>query len=176
MSELLLHLVIPFAVVSYFRGWKIALLASAAALLPDLDALLFVHRSMTHSIVVVGLASAILLISIRFLNRAYLGLGFSVVSGLVSHLALDLFTAYTPILWPVVQDSFKLSFAGSVRISSVPSLSFSAGVRSASTTFYVFDALDGPIFTSEGLVVASILFFGAILSHIRRSMIRSPLS
>lgn len=51
LSELLLHFAIPFAALSYFRGWKVALVASLVALLPDVNALLHAHR---HSNLYVG--------------------------------------------------------------------------------------------------------------------------
>jgi len=51
---------------------------------------------------------------IRFLRPRDVGFGFAVVFGLMSHLALDLFTAYTPILWPLLGSSVSGWFGGVV--------------------------------------------------------------
>ena len=103
MSDLLIHFAIPFAAFSYFRRPREAFVASLIALLPDIDALLIrVHRSTTHSLVVVLAACGISLLTIRSLRPRLLGFGLLATFALVSHLLLDLFTTYTPIFWPLV--------------------------------------------------------------------------
>jgi membrane-bound metal-dependent hydrolase YbcI (DUF457 family) len=63
MPELFLHFSIPFALVAPILGLKRALLAGFIAILPDIDALMHVHRSLTHSILFLSIRSAIFILA-----------------------------------------------------------------------------------------------------------------
>ena len=168
MTEVLLHFAVPFAALSYFRGWRAALAASLVALFLDVDALLHVHRWVTHSLLTVGLISVTVLLLVRFFRPKDVGFGFAVVFGLMSHLALDLFTAYTPILWPLLGSSVLVDLRGLVHVSGDLGASFTAVLKTTPTAFSVFESFDGPLFTSEGLIVSVILVFSAVLYHVRK--------
>ena len=100
--EPLIHFIVPFvALMLVDVEAKKALPISLLALLPDLDALLLVHRSNSHSIVVVlSVAAPLLLLAYKFKPRLC-GYAFLALLAVTSHLVLDVFAGYTPLLWPL---------------------------------------------------------------------------
>jgi len=164
MSELLLHFVIPFAAFSYFRKPKKAFLASLFALLPDLDVLMYVHRSWTHSIIIILASCGVILLILKVFNSKLLDFGFLATLALISHLLLDLFTTYTPILWPLVSQSFFVNLTGGVKISGNIRVYVNSEVLVEPTSFAHFESFDAPIFTSEGLIVAVMLVAPVLFS------------
>jgi len=172
LSELLLHFAIPFAAFSYLRRPKEAFVASLIALLPDVDALLTgVHRSTSHSLVVVLALCDIALLLIRVVRPRLLGLGLLATLGFLSHLLLDLFTTYTPIFWPLVGWSPFISVNGGVHVSESVNLKVSLDLSTTTTEFTSFTVLDAPIFTSEGFAIALILI-GAVFTNVYSDRLR----
>lgn len=172
MVEVLLHFAVPFA---SFRAigldWRKAAVASLIALTPDLDVLFHVHRSLTHSAVVLalvwlGLMSATFLIPAgkRRAARSMILLG---GVGLVTHLALDLFGYYIPILWPLLNDSFWISTDLHLHIESLPFIAGSVRLLSAPTVFESFDSIDALAVTDVGLGVSLVLLVPSIVTIIR---------
>jgi len=164
MSELLLHFVIPFAAFSYFRKPKEAFLVSLFALLPDLDVLMHVHRSWTHSIILILAFCGVMLLIFKVFNSKLFGFGFLATLALISHLLLDLFTTYTPILWPLVSQSFFVNLTGGVKISGNIQVYVNSEVFIEPTSFAHFESFDAPIFTSEGLIIAVMLVAPVLFS------------
>jgi hypothetical protein len=72
MSELFLHFSIPFALVAPILGLKRALLAGFIAILPDIDALMHVYRSLTRSILLLSILPAIFILTSWKAGRAYI--------------------------------------------------------------------------------------------------------
>lgn len=168
MSEPLIHFVIPFSAFTMSGiSSRRAAFASLFALLPDLDVLTHVHRSMTHSILI--LAAIILpavLLTWRTKYRIYALLA---GAGLASHLALDLFSlGYTPILWPIYDQGVQLYVLSATHIDSGLGITFNAGILTQPATFE-FRALDAPIFTGEGLIIAIILLVPVLLTKLAKS-------
>jgi len=173
LSELLLHFAIPFAAFSYFRRPRKAFVASFIALLPDVDALLVgVHRSASHSFVVVLALCGITLLLIRVVRPRLLGLGLLATLGLSSHLLLDLFTTYTPIFWPLVGWSLFISLDGEVYVSESVNLKASLDLSTITTEFTPFTVLDAPVFRSEGFAV-SLILIGSIFANMYSDELRS---
>lgn len=168
MVEPLLHFSIPFsAFVLSGTSSRRALFASFFALLPDLDVLAHVHRSMTHSMLV--LAAIILpavLLTWRTKYRTYALLA---AAGRVSHVLLDLFVGYTPVLWPIYDKAVWLTVSSAAHIGSTPGITFSADILTRPMTFEPFEALDAPIFTSSGLILSAVLLTPVLITKLRRS-------
>ena len=98
LVEPLLHFAVPFASLRAVGiDMRKAALASLIALAPDLDVFFHVHRSESHSIIIL----AAIVIPLLFLTRnrkearAIVLLG---TFGLITHLVLDLFQNPTPLL------------------------------------------------------------------------------
>ena len=101
-----LHFVIPFSVALACRvSYKKSFLFGFIAVLPDIDIIFGVHRSATHSILVLLLALAIALYFKFMRSKGNFGLA---SLALLSHPILDLFDGFTPILWPLLNSSLYL--------------------------------------------------------------------
>ncbi|MCX8162286.1 MAG: glycosyltransferase [Candidatus Bathyarchaeota archaeon] len=158
MPEPAIHFSVVFAVSAPRLGVKRALLLSAIALLPDLDLLLRIHRSMSHSIIVSGLAWLPILLSLYIFKRRYFALGFLCFLAFLSHHIVDCFQTYTPILYPIVDRSVWVEVDGALHISyDNLNPKISLDIASKPTIFKEFVEMDAPIFTSEGLPVSIIL-------------------
>lgn len=158
LPELLLHFSVIFALVAPKLGVKKAFLLSFPAVLPDLDVLFYVHRSMSHSILILLASGAIILLAVRRLKPVYLRLAIIGSLALLSHLILDCFQTYTPILFPLLDTSFWINIEGTVLISPnsfTPQIS--AGFKEEPTVFKPFEKMDARVFTSEGLLVSIVL-------------------
>ena len=167
MPEPAIHSSVVFAVSAPWLGVKRALALAALAIVPDLDVLFHVHRSATHSAPLVILAYApVLAAAYRWgrLRDASLGL-----LAILSHLLMDCFQTYTPLLYPIVDKSIWLKFSLSVVVASpLPALRFSLGVEEMPLSFNRFQTLDAPLFTSEGFAISALLFAIPLLASLGR--------
>jgi len=158
LPELLLHFSIPFALSAPILGLRRALLVGIVATLPDLDVLMYLHRSFTHS--AIFLLTSIIPFVFASLR---LGRGFRTVLAcslsLLSHPLLDLFHSPTPILFPLTNYSYHLSLKMNAVISDriTPYISISSTMEENS--FRAFQYLDAPIFTDVGFI-ASLMLIG----------------
>lgn len=157
MVEPLLHFVVPF--VSFRAAgvdWRKALFASCVALTPDLDVLLHAHRSMSHSLLVLGLV-ALPIIALTYKKKSINNLVILAVIGVITHLTLDLFTGYTPILWPLLNDSFLISTSLDMQFGSPPFFIASAKLLVKPTIFAYFQSLLAPLITAGGFGISIVL-------------------
>jgi len=156
--EPLIHFVVPFiALMLVGVKFRKALPISLLAVLPDLDALFLVHRSLSHSLVVVLVVAApFVLLTYKFKPRLQ-GYAFLALLAVASHLILDLFAGYTPILWPLYGYSVWIQAGLVAHIGSSQSLALSAQLLTEPITFQPFQSLDAPLFTGEGLILSTVL-------------------
>ena len=163
-----LHFSVIFAIVAPNIGLKRALLISALALIPDLDVLFHIHRSMSHSLFILVLAySPFLVVTYRF-KPEYFQLAICGLLALLSHPVMDCFQTYTPILYPLYDRSVWVNVEGSVLISSsslAPKVS--ATVKDVPTVFREFETMDAPLFSSESLIVSIMLIAPTILFYLK---------
>ena len=154
--EPLLHLVVPFtALTLYGLEWRKALPLALLALLPDFDVFFRVHRSMSHSLVVISLVGLPLLMLAYRMKTPQAGwLGLLAVA---SHIALDVFDGYTPVLWPLYGNSMWIQAELRAQISSSPTLTPALRLAMEPTRFIAFRSLDAPLFTGEGLIISMVL-------------------
>jgi len=106
---------------------------------------------------------------VRRLKPKYLGLVSIGCLALLSHPVMDLFSTLTPILYPLVLESFYLDFEGRLVIGGSTMPSSTAQIDTKPTVFESFRRLDAPIFTSEGFIVSLLLvavpFLMIIIRH-----------
>lgn len=153
-----MHFSVVFALTAPRLGVRRALLLSLIALTPDLDVLMRVHRSMSHSIIVLALAYVPILLAVYRFKSKYFRLAALGLLALLSHVIMDLFQTYTPVLYPILDRSLWVKFDGGVRISPnglTPQLS--AGVEQVQTDFKPFETADAPVFTSYGFITSLML-------------------
>lgn len=169
--EPLIHFVVPFVTLTALGidPWM-AVLFSCLALTPDLDVLFRVHRSMSHSLV------PLLLVSVPLLALTW-GNGdagnFILMASLsvASHILLDL-TGYTPVLYPLIRDSFRLKVDVGIHFGSAPRFRFDLDFLSRPTRFTYFESLDAPLFTGQGLMISLLLLTPILLDLMRRWVVR----
>ncbi len=101
MPDLLTHYMASYLVAKAIIEPRRALLLAFVGLLPDVDALLLVHRWVTHSIPVALLASTPLLAFTYTYRREYFGVAVLAVLLYTMHVVMDVFTGLTPIMWPL---------------------------------------------------------------------------
>lgn len=154
--EPLIHLVVPFtALTLYGLEWRKALPLALFALLPDFDVFFRVHRSMSHSLVVISLVGLpLMMLAYRLKNPQAGWLGLLAVA---SHIALDVFAGYTPILWPLYGNSVWIQTELRAHISSTPTLIPVFKVAMEPTRFAAFQSLDTSLLTGGGLIISVVL-------------------
>jgi len=70
---------------------------------------------------------------------------------------MDVFSTYTPILYPLTLESVYVDFEGRLTIGGSATPSSTTQVNTTPTVFESFQRLDAPIFTSEGFIVSLLL-------------------
>ncbi|MFW6117226.1 MAG: metal-dependent hydrolase [Thermoproteota archaeon] len=156
--EPLIHVVVPLVVLTVWGvEFKKALPLSLLALLPDLDALFLVHRSFSHSLVVLaGVALPLWWWSYRFKPRFSRWVGLASLS-VASHLVMDLFCGHTPLLWPIYNRAVWIQTELMITLGHSYSLDGMFQVATQPVSFQPFTSLDAPLITGQGLVLAGIL-------------------
>lgn len=167
MPEPLIHFVIPFFLLVMF-GFNIkkATFISLLAVLPDLDVLFHIHRSISHSIFFVLIFSfPAILISKKFYKERF---NESIIATLVilSHPFMDMFTYFTPVFWPLFNKSIHIVSELTTNMNDVLDLNLTLQVYFKPIAFYRTTNMDAPIFSSAGVGVSLVLLIGLILKHL----------
>ena len=169
VMEPIIHFIIPFIALTLAGvDVKRALPISLLALLPDLDALLLIHRSLSHSIIIMLAAAAPIALLTYKLKPQLLNYAILASLALASHPALDLFTGYTPILWPLSSHSLWIKTELSVHIGSSMHIIPTLKLLTRPTTFQPLQSLDAPLLTGEGLITSLLLSTPLLLKTVER--------
>lgn len=165
--EPIIHFVAPFAAliaagVKPRKSFLLALLGLA----PDLDAALLIHRSFTHSIIVIFLAIIPLMVVAYRIGRG-LSTCMQALFVLISHAIFDFVTDYTPILWPLDTRGYWLHMAFMVHVSGSAKTALYVNLLTEPSTFSNFQSMDAPLFTGEGLIISAVLVFPVLLKLLK---------
>ncbi len=137
---------------------RYALLIAFVGLLPDIDVLLRIHRWVTHSIVAPLIITIVAVViywcsegKIRSLMKLLLISTFIYVL----HIVMDLFTAPTPILWPILKQSYMVSVdvEGSISINYI-GINPEVKVITEPSVFIQRSLIEGPIISCTGILVS----------------------
>jgi len=179
--EPLLHFAIAFA-LTLLLGLRLrwALALGLVGILPDIDVLFFMHRSVSHSILP---PLSLLLLSLIAWRSSRLKVPLTAISlGWASHSFLDLIDDYTPVLFPLSSKSYRLVFESNIIIGSRPSVSMSLTTLEKPYNYGAFTYLDAPLFTASGLAIGLILitlalsvYYGGPRSLVERLLLRKDL-
>ena len=171
MAELLLHYIIPLATLTLLGvHFKKAALASTAAIAPDLDVLLHVHRSCTHSIpLMLAIAMPAILITKKLNKPTATSYAIAATIAALTHPLLDVFDSHTPILWPLSPYSIHVIAEVKTTISSIPTITTTLQLSLTQTSFTPFTTMfDAPIATSAGIIISLILLAAIAIKNARR--------
>ena len=186
MVEPLLHFILPYTILKMCNfSTKKAIFLSLFAIIPDLDVLFHVHRSCTHSaIVMTWLFSPLLIITFVYgiyqyrkhksggSQKAY-GTVFIAYLIVLSHLFLDLLHTYTPILWPFIDKAYYVDIHLLTDMNNLRDLQFVFDIKTIPFEFgtVIIDKVDGFIFTSVGLSITIILIIGLVISEYKTNIL-----
>ncbi len=157
MPDLLTHYMASYLVARALVGPRRALLLAFVGLLPDVDALLLVHRWVTHSVPVALLASTPLLALTYTYRRGYFGVVVLAVLLYTLHIAMDLLTGLTPALWPLAP-ALALNI-GVNGVYGVDGVKVTPGfeVVVGPVDFARRGSVEGPLVSETGLMLALIV-------------------
>jgi membrane-bound metal-dependent hydrolase YbcI (DUF457 family) len=165
MPDLLTHYMASYLVARALVGPRRALLLAFVGLLPDVDALLLIHRWVTHSIPVALLASTPLLALTYTYRRRYFGVVVSAVLLYILHIVMDLLTGLTPALWPLAP-AIALNI-GVNGVYSVDGVKVTPGfeVVVGPVDFARRDSVEGPLISETGLMLALIVALTSLAEY-----------
>jgi hypothetical protein len=157
MPDLLTHYMASYLVARALVGPRRALLLALVGLLPDVDALLLVHRWVTHSVPVALLALAPLLVLTYAYRREYVGVTVLAVLLYTLHIVMDLLTGLTPALWPLAP-ALALNI-GVNGVYGVDGVKVTPGfeVVVGPVDFSRRGSIEGPLVSETGLMLALIV-------------------
>ena len=153
MPDLLTHYMASYLVARALVEPRRALLLAFVGLLPDVDALLLVHRRVTHSVPVALLALAPLLVLTYAYRRGYVGVAVLAVLLYTMHIVMDLLTGLTPIMWPLAPAlALNIGVNGVYGVDGVkviPGFEVVVGP----VDFARRDSVEGPLVSETGLML-----------------------
>ncbi len=162
-----------YLIASRFVRRRYALVLALIGLLPDIDAILGIHRWVTHSLLV-PLAAILIAIAIYRFGDHRLSRAASIImaSALIYavHIVMDIFTAPTPILWPILNQSYavKLDVEGAISSNHIE-LYPTIAINTRSTEFIRKPLIEGPLATPTGAIIAlTIIAYEALSPEILR--------
>jgi membrane-bound metal-dependent hydrolase YbcI (DUF457 family) len=169
MPDLLTHYMASYLIARALVEPRRVLLLAFVGLLPDVDALLLVHRWVTHSIPVALLASAPLLALTYAYKREYVGVTVLAVLLYTLHIVMDLLTGLTPIMWPLTPAvALNIEVNGVYGVDGVRVIpGFEVVVEPVD--FARRDSVEGPLVSEMGLMLALVV---ALISLVEYASLR----
>jgi membrane-bound metal-dependent hydrolase YbcI (DUF457 family) len=154
-----LHFVLPFtAFVLLGVSYRKSIVLAAFGVLPDFDVLFHIHRSFSHSaVVLLILAAPIMVWAWIARRRTVLVLAAAATFAVMSHLLLDLFTGFTPLFWPIYDRCLAVAVGSSIHVGSTPMFTYTLALESESMCITHFETLDAPMVTSAGFAISAFL-------------------
>ena len=171
-----MHFSVVFALTAPVLGLRRAIVLSLISLVSDLDALFRVHRSVSHSAVLLLVASFVAFGLVRKLKPTLSSMVCVGCLALLCHPVMDTFSTYTPILYPLIAESVYISVEGRILIGGSIAPSVRGEIETRPTEFAHFQTLDAPLFTNEGFIVSLLLVaIPFLMLFLRRSRLVSKL-
>jgi len=149
MPDLLTHYATSLLIATRALPLRHAALLALVGLLPDVDALLKIHRSATHSLLLVVAAAPAIPALKRHAKYAALALAIYAL-----HIVLDVFTAPTPALWPILGESYTITIKVDGIVADKVAVTPHVEIDAEPAHFTQVQAVEGPIVSTTGLVVA----------------------
>jgi len=173
MPGLLTHYIFSYFIASRVFDKKKSIFIAIFGLLPDIDAIFRVHRWISHSIVLASIIGVFTIILIYHYNQGYAKYS---IMGLIlysTHIFMDLFTGYTPLLWPLTDKAYmiNLDLNGIVSSGGI-GLSPEIILSSKLVDFSIRPQVVGPIVSNMGIIVTIGIFIIIILEFIKTNKMR----
>lgn len=173
MMEVFYHFLFPYALLTLIGVKpKHAIPLAALAVTPDLDVLFYVHRSLSHSVVVILLVFAAPLLYTWLRRRSlfrYVLYGFLSVA---SHPVFDMLGGYTPILWPLYHKSIAISTQLQVMVNPTIHIEPSFNIFQTPTVFSHLTDWQATVFSGPAALMTALIslyLLWSAVSHIPES-------
>jgi membrane-bound metal-dependent hydrolase YbcI (DUF457 family) len=164
MPDLLAHYASSVLVARVRVDTRIALLVRLVGLIPDMDALLRIHRWITHSLVLVALFAIPVVTLVYWRRRRYFGLALTILLIYTLHL-LDIFTGSTPILYPLADSIWvKIQVNGASTATGI-TVTPSITVATMKPDFTRREIVEGPLVTETGAIIAVVTVVILLLDY-----------
>jgi len=137
-----------------------ALLFACLAIIPDLDIFFNIHRSASHSVVII----ALLFIPFFLINRRWKSgrtsdLVLSLIS-VTSHPIFDMLSGYTPVFWPIFNRSIIIIAHLNFEVDSIYKIGLDLKMNIMPTVFNNITDFKATILTGpQFLIIISIMIY-----------------
>ncbi len=167
MPEPLIHFIIPFFLL-VMLGFSLrkAALISLLAVIPDLDVIFHVHRSISHSVFFILVVIVPVILILDYFNNKLRKEMTVAVLVILSHPFMDMFTGYTPVLWPLFDKSIYIFTELTTNMNNVFDLNLIFKVNLDKIIFLQTTNRDAPIFTSQGVGISLVLLAGFAMKNL----------
>lgn len=167
MPEPLIHFIIPlFVLIILGFNLKKSILISSLAIIPDLDVIFHVHRSMSHSIFFILALTIPIVLILSYLKIGKKSEMMMAILVILSHPFMDMFTGSTPILWPLLDKSVYIFTQLTTNMNNIFALNFLFKINFDKVVFMQTTNSEGPIFTSQGFGMTLVLLIGLAMKNL----------
>jgi len=168
MPDLLTHYATSLLLTSRVSRVRYAVLTALIGLLPDVDSLLRIHRWFTHSLVITALATAVAAVIITYVNSKLLKYVVLTSAAIYTlHILLDMFTASTPIAWPLTNKAYMISIElNGVIAQNHVTITPKINVVNEVVDFTPKQVMEGSITLTTGVIVAIAVMALMLMEHI----------
>jgi len=148
------HYVSSYLVARAALRPRYAALLALIGLLPDIDALVRIHRWVTHSVPMALLVAVPVLLFMHVKLRKFSRFAALALLIYVLHIVLDMFTAPTPALWPLYSSVWvRVELAGALTVGGL-AVYPEVEVVTRPADFMPREVIEGPLITETGLALA----------------------
>jgi membrane-bound metal-dependent hydrolase YbcI (DUF457 family) len=169
MPDLLAHYASSVLVARVRVDTRIALLVGLVGLIPDIDALLRIHRWITHSLVLVTLIATPVVALVYWYRRRYFGLALTILLIYTLHLLLDIFTGPTPILYPLADSIWVKIHVNGASTTAGITVNPSITVATVKPDFTRREIVEDPLVTEMGAIMAVVTAVILLLDYFFRA-------
>lgn len=171
MPDLLTHYTVSYLVLVRVFSLKKALALSLIGLLPDIDVVLGVHRWSTHSLLLAGATALPIMLAAAHLKHRYLAQIVALTTVYLMHIAMDLLTAPTPVLYPLLHQAhtLRIHITGALSSSNTPKLLPTVKLETTPIDFTPKTYLEGPIASDLGIAIAIAAAIATLVEYIAKT-------
>ena len=167
IPEVLIHFIIPlFILIILGFSLKKSILISSLAIVPDLDVIFHVHRSMSHSVIFILALTIPIVLVLNYLKIGKKSEMAVAILVILSHPFMDIFTGYTPILWPLFDKSVYIFIQLTTNMNNILNLNLIFKANFDKVVFLQTTNSEGPIFTSQGFAMTLVLIIGLAMKNL----------
>jgi len=163
MPDLLTHYATSLLIATRALPLRHALLFALVGLLPDVDALLKIHRSATHSLLLVATAAIAIPALRHHAKHAALALAIYAL-----HIVLDIFTAPTPALWPLAGESYTITIKVDGTVTDKVAVTPHVEINAEPAHFTQVQAVERPLVSTTGIITATTTTALLAMEHANR--------